>query len=86
MLKPLGLYIHIPFCKQKCIYCDFYSLPGQEGQMDAYCASLQARLTETDFSGYTVDTVYFGKRGISEESIEKFIENSLKECLKREYS
>lgn len=60
MLKPLGLYIHIPFCKQKCIYCDFYSLPGQEGQMDAYCASLQARLTETDFSGYTVDTVYFG--------------------------
>ena len=24
---PLGLYLHIPFCKAKCIYCDFYSLP-----------------------------------------------------------
>ena len=35
-LRPLGLYIHIPFCKAKCIYCDFYSLPRSEGRMDAY--------------------------------------------------
>ena len=34
--KPLGLYIHIPFCKSKCIYCDFYSLPNAEEQMDRY--------------------------------------------------
>lgn len=27
---PLGLYIHIPFCRQKCAYCDFYSLPSRE--------------------------------------------------------
>ena len=27
--KPLGLYIHIPFCKSKCVYCDFYSLAGK---------------------------------------------------------
>ena len=27
MPAPLGLYIHIPFCKSKCVYCDFYSLP-----------------------------------------------------------
>lgn len=26
-VRPLGLYIHIPFCKAKCVYCDFYSLP-----------------------------------------------------------
>jgi oxygen-independent coproporphyrinogen-3 oxidase len=26
--KMLGLYVHIPFCKQKCAYCDFYSLAG----------------------------------------------------------
>ena len=26
-MRPLGLYLHIPFCKAKCIYCDFYSLP-----------------------------------------------------------
>ena len=28
--RPLGLYLHIPFCKSKCLYCDFYSLPGRE--------------------------------------------------------
>ena len=39
-LRPLGLYIHIPFCKAKCIYCDFYSLPRSEGRMDAYTDAL----------------------------------------------
>ena len=28
----LGLYIHIPFCRSKCDYCDFYSLAGQEAR------------------------------------------------------
>lgn len=60
MNKPLGIYIHIPFCKQKCVYCDFYSLPRREDQMDDYTAALRAQLAETDFSGYTADTVYFG--------------------------
>ena len=31
-MRPLGLYLHIPFCKAKCIYCDFYSLPHSEAQ------------------------------------------------------
>lgn len=60
MNKPLGLYIHVPFCKQKCVYCDFYSLPQREDQMDAYVSALRAQLTGTDFSGYEADTVYFG--------------------------
>lgn len=60
MSCPLGLYIHVPFCKQKCVYCDFYSLPHREDQMDAYTAALQAELSGTDFSGYRADTVYFG--------------------------
>jgi len=60
--KPLGLYIHIPFCKQKCAYCDFYSLAGREDRMDDYTAALCAHLTETAAfaAGHTVDTVYFG--------------------------
>ena len=46
MPAPLGLYIHIPFCKSKCVYCDFYSLAGKEGRMDDYqkaCAPIWRR-------------------------------------------
>lgn len=60
MSRALGIYIHVPFCKQKCVYCDFYSLPHREEQMDAYAAALRSQLFETDFSGYEADTVYFG--------------------------
>lgn len=58
----LGLYIHIPFCKGKCIYCDFYSLPSAEDKMDRYVSALCRHLIETAprAAGYTVDTVYFG--------------------------
>ena len=41
--RPLGLYLHIPFCKSKCIYCDFYSLARSEEKMDAYTAALIRR-------------------------------------------
>ncbi|MDR3984131.1 MAG: radical SAM family heme chaperone HemW [Dysosmobacter sp.] len=60
--KPLGLYIHIPFCKHKCAYCDFYSLSGHEGRMDDYTDALCAHLTEIApfAAGHQVDTVYFG--------------------------
>ena len=60
--KPLGLYIHIPFCKQKCVYCDFYSLPRSDSRMDDYVDALCAHLTETApfAAGHLVDTVYFG--------------------------
>lgn len=60
--KSLGLYVHIPFCKQKCVYCDFYSLSSREDRMDDYTAALCAHLTETAHfaAGHTVDTVYFG--------------------------
>ena len=61
-MRSLGLYIHIPFCKAKCIYCDFYSLPRAEGQMDAYVSALTAQLAawRERTADCTVDTVYFG--------------------------
>ena len=58
----LGLYIHIPFCKAKCAYCDFYSLAHSEEKMDAYMAALLRHLEEVAprAAGMQVDTVYFG--------------------------
>ncbi len=63
-LKPLGLYIHVPFCRSKCEYCDFYSLSGgmNHESMDLYLHAVLAHIKETAQRavGYTVDTVYFG--------------------------
>ena len=60
--RPFGLYIHIPFCKSKCIYCDFYSLPDSGAQMDRYVSALCRQLKEIAqrTSAHEVDTVYFG--------------------------
>lgn len=60
--KRLGIYLHIPFCRSKCAYCDFYSLPHREGEMPRYCAALTAHLRETApmAKSRVVDTVYLG--------------------------
>ena len=62
MIEKLGIYIHIPFCRSKCDYCDFYSLAGREDRMDQYQKALLAHIKETApfAKGYQVDTVYFG--------------------------
>ena len=58
----LGIYIHIPFCRSKCDYCDFYSLAGREDRMDDYLKALLAHIRETAprTRGCQVDTVYLG--------------------------
>lgn len=60
--EKLGIYIHIPFCRSKCDYCDFYSLAGREERMDAYQKALLAHLKESALAArsFSVDTVYFG--------------------------
>ena len=60
---PLGIYVHIPFCKSKCTYCDFYSRCNldqrtQEAYLDAVCAHIKE--SGPLAPGYQVDTVYFG--------------------------
>ena len=62
MGKQLGLYIHIPFCRSKCDYCDFYSLSSRSDRMDDYQKALLAHIKETapQARGYLVDTIYFG--------------------------
>ena len=62
MAEKLGIYIHIPFCRSKCDYCDFYSLAGREDRMEDYQKALLAHMKETAplARGFQVDTVYFG--------------------------
>ena len=62
MPDKLGIYIHIPFCRSKCDYCDFYSLAGREAQMDQYQKALLAHLKETAplAHDFPVDSIYFG--------------------------
>ena len=56
-----GLYIHIPFCKAKCRYCDFVSFADCES-MGEYCAALlkEMRLAAAALPKQTYDTVFFG--------------------------
>lgn len=62
MGEKLGVYLHIPFCRAKCDYCDFYSLPERDGVMDEYCKALTAHIKEAAplAKGWQVDTVYIG--------------------------
>ena len=57
-----GIYIHIPFCKHKCTYCDFTSFPNRLNFAEAYMACLykEMELRGKQLENYTFDTVYFG--------------------------
>ncbi len=67
--KNLGLYLHIPFCKSKCAYCDFYSsdkivCSGRKTpeEMKLYCSALKnnMRIISERTTQYNVDTVFIG--------------------------
>ena len=60
---PLGIYIHVPFCRSKCQYCDFYSLTAKDDKlMDGYLKATCTHIKEAGAlaPGYKVDTIYFG--------------------------
>ncbi len=61
--KPLGLYIHIPFCKSKCDYCDFCSLvPNNKGVVEHYTDALILQMEDwsSRCRNYGIDSVYIG--------------------------
>lgn len=68
-----GIYIHVPFCKKRCIYCDFFStVQGEKKKeyVDALCRELTAR--KEYIGGETVETVYLGGGTPSQLSDEDF--------------
>ena len=60
---PLGIYIHVPFCRSKCQYCDFYSVSSKKDcDFDGYLAAVCAHIKDTgpQTPNHIVDTIYFG--------------------------
>ena len=56
-MKPIGLYIHIPFCNGKCPYCDFYSVTPDDETVKSYVAKVCEKIKAEN---RIYDTVYFG--------------------------
>ncbi|MDR2548730.1 MAG: radical SAM family heme chaperone HemW [Desulfobulbus sp.] len=59
-----GLYVHVPFCRQKCPYCSFHSFPPQPGDIARSLAATQAQMrlaaTLPEVRALTFATVFFG--------------------------
>ncbi len=57
-----GIYIHVPFCRHKCSYCDFTSFPDKIEYAEAYMACLykELKMRGDELKNYEFDTVYFG--------------------------
>ena len=58
-MKEISLYIHIPFCKQRCFYCDFPTFAGKEGFREEYIGALVKEIEEK-CSNYLIKTIFIG--------------------------
>lgn len=79
-----GIYVHIPFCKQKCTYCDFASYPKEIGKAESYFACLY-RETEgraKQYEGKVFSTVYIGG-GTPSVVDPKFIAGEIRQIKKQ---
>lgn len=78
--RPVSLYVHIPFCIAKCIYCDFGSLSGREDLYRPYTNAVlrEAKDAAAMLKGWKIDTIHFGGGTpsiLSAELFTDFIEN-----------
>lgn len=58
-MKKVALYIHIPFCKQKCLYCDFPSYSHKEELMEEYVEALSKEILEKT-KEYKIESLFIG--------------------------
>ena len=82
--KMAGIYIHIPFCKSRCVYCDFYSttsLTLGQRYVDVVCKEMEKRAKTYD--GKVVETVYLG--GGTPSQLSETLLRQLFECLYQTY-
>ncbi len=85
-----GLYIHIPFCESRCIYCGFYSttsLKLRDAYVDALCREMELRPAHDALGGdYPLETIYLGGGTPSQLSGEQLVRlfNGIKHYVKSE--
>ena len=84
-MKNLSLYIHIPFCKSKCIYCNFTSFPLGEKYQQKYFEKLfeEIKKVSKKYTDYIVKTIYIGG-GTPSFVNEKYIKKTnglIKKCF-----
>ncbi len=62
MAKYLSLYVHVPFCVRKCLYCDFLSFDTREELIGKYFEALEKEITYSSekYKDYEVKSVFFG--------------------------
>lgn len=58
--EELGIYIHIPFCMQKCLYCDFVSYINKSECVKEYINCMIKEIQSYDFKKYNITTIYIG--------------------------
>ncbi|WP_297437323.1 radical SAM family heme chaperone HemW [uncultured Clostridium sp.] len=74
-MKNISLYVHIPFCDQKCHYCDFPSFAGKGDLKDKYIEMLSKEIDNTS-KNYIIDTIFVGggtPSSLSAEQLEKVL-------------
>ena len=83
--KPLAVYVHIPFCKRKCAYCDFASYAGCEDQIDRYFDALGSEIAAwaDELRAYQARSIFFGGGTPSLVPAEKIagVLNRLRGCM-----
>lgn len=83
-MNKLGIYIHIPFCKRKCNYCDFYSCTDIQlikEYIDALCTHIEKE--SKLYKDYEIDTIFFG--GGTPSLVEPNEFEALMDIIKRNY-
>ena len=81
--KPLGIYVHVPFCLKKCYYCDFLSVPAKEREIEQYFRALKKEIfayRKLAF-GYSVRSIFLGG-GTPTLPLKKYVVQVLEEIRK----
>jgi len=84
-MKYAGIYIHIPFCAIKCMYCDFYSIADRENAIPKFIEAITYEIEqcEVDVSEWIIDTVFIG--GGTPSLVKEHLIESILSCLNKKY-